>query len=224
MQRRIAEITHAGTLAFARLHMALFELMRGDPVRIESNASELVRLAREHKLAFYGAAAAFLEGWVKAQSGAPGGLEEMRRAKEQVREQKVLSFLDLGSIALAKAEARAGDPGRVGALLDEALATDERAGCRAFEAELHRARGEIQLQRDSANPALAEDALLAAIAVAKQQGTRSFELRAALSLAKPNTTTNRLARARAILAPALEGFSLTQLPDFSRQSYFVSMG
>ena len=50
MQERIAEISHAGTLAFARLHAALFELMRGDPARAEPNASELARLAREHKL------------------------------------------------------------------------------------------------------------------------------------------------------------------------------
>jgi predicted ATPase len=209
MQRRMAEITHAGTLAFARLHTALFELMRGDPARAEPNAAELARLAREHKLSFHGAAAAFLEGWVKANSNAPGGLEEMRRAIEQVREQNVLTFLDLGSIALAEAEARAGDPGRAGALLDEALAMDERAGCRAFEAELHRGRGEILLRRDPANPAPAEDAFLAAIAVAKEQGTRSFELRAALSLAKLYTATNRPAGVRAVLAPALEGFSLT---------------
>ena len=169
MQTRIAEITHAGTLAFARLHAALFELIRGDPARAEPNASELARLAREHKLTFHGAAAAFLEGWVKAHAGASGGLEEMRSAIEQVREQNVLTFLDLGTIALAEAEARAGDPDRAAALLDEALVTDKRAGCRAFEAELYRARGEILLQRYQ-NPTQAEDALLAAIAVAKEQG------------------------------------------------------
>ena len=115
----------------------------------------------------------------------------------------------MASIALAEAEARAGDPDRAGALLDEALATDERAGCRTFEAELHRARGEILLQRDPADPAAAEDAFLAAIAVAKQQGARSFELRAALSLARLYAATDRAAGAHAVLAPALEGFSPT---------------
>ena len=67
-----------------------------------------------------------------------------------------------------------GDPNRAVAILDEALATADRLGYRAFEAELHRARGEILLKRDPANPAPAEDALLTAIAVANQQGTRSF--------------------------------------------------
>ena len=87
-------------------------------------------------------------------------------------------------MALAEAEARAGDPDRALVILDDALATSGRTGHRAFEAELHRARGEILLMRDPANPAPAEEAFLTAIAVAKQQATRSFELHAALSLAK----------------------------------------
>jgi hypothetical protein len=70
----------------------------------------------------------------------------------------------------------------------------ERAGFRAFEPELHRTRGDILLRRDPANPAPAEEALLIAIAVAGRQGTRSFELRAALSLGRP-------ADAHAVLGP-----------------------
>ena len=46
-----------------------------------------------------------------------------------------------------------------------------------------RLRGEILLKRDPANTAPTEDAFLTAIAVAQQQKARSFELRAALSLA-----------------------------------------
>ena len=45
-------------------------------------------------------------------------------------------------------------------------------------------RGEILLKQNPADPAPAEAAFLAAIAVAQQQKARSFELRAALSLAK----------------------------------------
>ncbi len=119
-------------------------------------------------------------------------------------------------IALAEAETRAGDPGRAIAILDETLATCDRNGYRAFEAELHRVRGEILLQHDPANPAPAEDAFLTATAVAKKQGTRSFELRAALSLAKLYRATGRDADAHAVLAPALGGFAPTpELPEIS---------
>jgi hypothetical protein len=65
------------------------------------------------------------------------------------------------------------------------------------------------LKRDPSDPVPAEGALQTAIAVAKQQGTRSFELRAALSLAKHYESTGRLADAHAVLAPALEGFAPT---------------
>ena len=217
MQTRIAALTHVGTLALGRMHAAMFELMRGEHARAAQNAFELVRLTREYDLNLWGAFAVFLQGLAASHTGAPtDGLEDMRRGAELLREQNVLMFDGLLKIALADAEARAGDSDRAVAILDEALATCDRLGFRAFEAELHRARGEILLKRDPANPAPAEDALLTAIAVAKQQGARSFELRAALALAKLYQSTGRPADAHAVLAPALEGFSPTpEMPEFA---------
>ena len=127
-----------------RLHAAMFELMRGDkraPRRTHSNSP----VSRVSMICPCGARiGVFLEGWATAESGAPGGgLEDMRRGVELLREQNVLMFDGLFKIALAEAEARAGDLDRAIAILDEALATSDRAGYRAFEAELHRARGEI---------------------------------------------------------------------------------
>ena len=140
----------------------------------------------------------------------------MRRGVQQLSEQNVLFFDGSLKIALAEAEARAGDPGRAAAILDEALATADRLGYRTFEAELHRARGQLLLQRDRANSAPAEDAFLTAIAIAQRQGTRSFELRAVLSLAKLYQSTSRPADAHAVLAPALEGFLPTrEMPEIA---------
>ena len=209
--------THVGTLAFGRMHAAMLELMRGDHAHAAPNAFELARLAREHDLTLFRACGVFLEGWVTAASGAiSNGLQDMRRGVEQLREQNVQWLDGLLKTALAEAEARAGDPNRAVAILDEALATSDRTGCRTFEAELHRVRGEIMLERDPANPAPAEDAFLTAIAVAKRRATRSFELRAALSLAKLYRATGRVADAHAVLAPALEGFSRTpEMPEIA---------
>ena len=212
MQMRIADLTHVGTRAFGRLHGAFFELMRGEHARAAPNAFELARLGREHDLPMWRAFGVFLEGLATAATGAPGGgLDDMRRGVELLREQNVLLFDGLLKIALAEAEAGAGDPERAIAILDEALATCDRTGYRAFEAELHRARGEILLKRDPANPAPAEEALLTAIAVAKQQGTRSFELRAALSLAKIYQSISRPADAHAVLA--LRSMAFTPTPE-----------
>ena len=152
----------------------------------------------------------FLEGAAKAEGRTLGrGLRDMRRGAELLREQKVRTLDGLAEMTLAEAEARAGDIDRAAAILDEALATCDRTGHRAFEAELHRVRGEVLLRHDPASPTTAEEALLTSIAVAKRQATRSFELRAAFSLAKLYQSTGRPVDAHAVLAPALEGFSPT---------------
>ena len=96
--------------------------------------------------------------------------------------------------------------------IDEALALAGETGEHWFDAGLHRIRGEILLKQNPADPAPAEAAFLAAIAVAQQQKARSFELRAALSLAKLYQSTGRPVDARDVLGPALEGFSPT--PEF----------
>jgi predicted ATPase len=187
--------------------------MRGDLARAAPNAVELARLAREHDLPQWRAYGVFLEGLACAQDR---GLEGMRRGIELLRDQNALMLDGLIKIALAEAEARANEVDRAVAILDDALATSDRTGQRAFDAELHRVRGEMLLKRDSTNQALAEEAFKAAIAVAKQQGTRSFELRAALSLAKLYQSANRPAEAHAVLAPALEGFAPTpEMPEIA---------
>ena len=191
--------------------------MRGDNARAAQNAFGLAGLAQEYNLSLWQARGVFLQGWAASHTGAPAdGLGDMRRGAELLREQNVLNFDGLLKIALAEAEHRAGDLDRAIAILDEALATCDRLGYRAFEAELHRARGEILLKRGPSNPAPAEEAFQTAIAVAKQQGTHSFELRAALSLAKLYQSTARPADAHAVLAPALEGFSPTpEMPEIA---------
>jgi predicted ATPase len=217
MAARTAQIGHAAPAAYGLAHAALFELMRGDRARAAPDTFKLVRLAREHDLPMHGAFGAFLDGWATAASTVIGsGLENMRRGAELLQKQNVLIFDGLLKIALAEAEAQAGDADHAVATLDEALATCDRTAHRAFEAELHRVRGEILLNRDPGNPAPAEEAFLTAIAVAKRQSTRSFELRAALSLAKLYRSTARPAEARAVLACALKGFAPTpEMPEIA---------
>ena len=217
-QTRIAGLSHIGTHALGNMHAALFELMRGNLSHAAPNAVELARIAREHDLPMWRAFGLFLEGAATTERRTLGeGLTDMRRGVERMSEENDMRFAGLIKIVLAEAEARAGDIERAIAVLDEALATCERIGHRAFEAELHRARGDILLQRDPANSAPAEEAFLTAIAVARHQATRSFELRAALALAKLFQSTGRAAEADAVLAPALEGFSpMPEMPEIAQ--------
>jgi predicted ATPase len=112
---------------------------------------------------------------------------------------------------LAEIEAQ-GDAWGALTRIDEALALAAETGEHWSNAFLHHCRGEILLKRDPANTAPVEDAFLTAIAIAQQQKARSFELRAALTLARVYNSTSRSADAFALLAPALKGFSPT--PEF----------
>jgi predicted ATPase len=138
----------------------------------------------------------------------------MRRGLAIYREQSRIWLLP--EAVLAEAEASAGETDAGLRRLDDAIAELERTEERLYEAEMHRIRAEMLLKRDPADTAAAEQSLQAAIAVARSQKARSFELRAALALAKLYRSANRDADAHAVLAPAVEGFPPTQqFPELS---------
>jgi class 3 adenylate cyclase/tetratricopeptide (TPR) repeat protein len=208
---RMASLTHGNTIALGHMFAAQFALMHGGPMTGKANSLELARIASAHDLAQFRAFGMFFDGWARVESDLLGGLDGMRGGVDSLRAQDIRIFDGLVKIALAKTEAEAGDPGRAAAILNEALTTAERTGHRAFEAELHRARGEILLKQNPANSAPAEEAFLTTIAVAKQQGARSFELRGALALARLYRSIARPADAHAVLSPALDGFAPTRV-------------
>ena len=76
----------------------------------------------------------------------------MRHGVATLRGQNVVFLDGLIKIALAEAEAQLGDADRAIAVLDEGLATADRLGNRTFEAELHRVRGQVLLNRDPPTP------------------------------------------------------------------------
>jgi len=124
--------------------------------------------------------------------------------------------------ALADGEASADDIEAGLQRLDDALAELKRTE-RWYEAEMHRIRAEILLKRDPADTASAQQALQTAIAIAQHQQARSFELRAALALAKLYRAANHGADVHAVLAPAVEGFPPTQqFPELTEAQTFLS--
>jgi len=107
--------------------------------------------------------------------------------------------------------------------IDEALALAGETGDHWSDAFLHRLRGEIVLKRDPANTAPAEDAFLTAVAMAQQRKARTFELCAALDLARLYSSTSRSTDAHALLASALKGFSPTpEFPEIAEAQTLLS--
>ena len=213
----IPHVSHVGTIAQGNLHAAMFEVMRGNHVRAAEVIRALASVAYEHDLALWKTLAFFLEGWSTWHAGdRNAGLVQMRAGVAQLAEREITLFGGLIRAELAQAEAESGEVDASLITLENALEYCERIGQRWFDAEIHRIRGEILLKKHADSPAPAEDAYRAAIAIAQRQKARSFELRAAHSLAKLYQLTRRLAEAHAVLAPALQGFLATpEMPEIA---------
>ena len=62
-ERLSTSVAHIGTHPYAKLHAAMFELIRGDRARAAQNGSETARLAREHDLPLWRAYGEFSKAW-----------------------------------------------------------------------------------------------------------------------------------------------------------------
>jgi class 3 adenylate cyclase/tetratricopeptide (TPR) repeat protein len=217
------EIGHVPTLVNTYFYKAHFEVVRGDAAAARRAADIVVELSQENALTFYAAVGALQSAWASArldhrETGAPALREALATFTDQGNKQFVPFYQGL----LTEIEAQGGTEGAL-TQIDEALALASETGECWSDAFLHRLRGEILLKRDPANTAPAEDAFLTAIAVAQQRKARSFELRAALTLAKLYHSTDRPADAHAVLAPALKGFSPTpEFPEITEAQTLLS--
>ena len=103
------------------------------------------------------------------------------------------------------------------AVLAEALTLAETTGERWYEAELYRLKGELLLQQNSDNHTEATSCFHQAIAIAQSQQAKSWELRAAVSLARLQQQQGKPQEAHDLLASVYhwftEGFDTADLQD-----------
>ena len=100
---------------------------------------------------------------------------------------------------------------------DEAMTAVETTNERWFEAEVNRLAGEIALKSPEPDAAKAEAYLESALAVARKQQAKSWEPRAAMSIARLWRDQGKRDEARALLAPVYgwftEGFDTLDLKE-----------
>jgi predicted ATPase len=211
-----AESAHEPTLANTYFLKALFEMLRGDAVAARRAAETVVELGRKVELALLVAEGAVCSAWASARlSDSNSGTTELRHAIAAYSGQGNRAYMTLfqGELAALEAEREGSEEEALG-LIDEALTLARETGEHSSDAFLHRLRGEILLKRD---PASAEGAFLTAIAIAQQQKARSFELRAAMSMARLWRDQGKREEARDLLAPVYgwftEGFDTLDLKE-----------
>jgi predicted ATPase len=215
--KRLAErVGHPPSSAAAYVNAAWLDCMRGDYARGQANAANALAFARDFDLPLWRSGAESLLALTRAASdGTRAAWDEAEAAMVAVSKH-LQSGPDACAAYIAAGYAALGDFDRALALVERGLSGPAERGLRVFLPEAHRVRGEILFKRDAGDAVPAEEALRTAITIAREQSSRAFGLRAALSLAKLYQSTDRPTETHAVLAPALEGFSPTpEMPEIA---------
>ena len=208
------ESGHVPSAVFALYYKMIIEGLQHDLESVVADAENLSKVSQQHRMEYFVTFSSMYLSWARGLLGhARSRADELRRSLADYASQGNRLLMPWFGGFLAEPEASAGDAERALALIDEALATAQDSGQHITDAFLHRLRGDILLKRNAADTVPAERAYQTAIAIAKQQGARSYRLIASLALAKLYQSTARFADAHAALAPALQGFTPT--PEMS---------
>jgi TOMM system kinase/cyclase fusion protein len=193
---------HGTTSVFVRVTGLFFEMVLWrelrEPDHVLRLADQLIPLCRDNVFPFYLAWATCGQGWALAHRGeARRGLEMTRQVYAKLPGGYILTYLL--DLYLHVGEIEEGL-----AAVEKGLALTQVQLDQFYEAELHRLHGELLLRKP--DPKSAEEAFRQSLTIARDQGARLFELRAAVSLSRHLRAQNRAAEARPLLAAVYEGF------------------
>jgi class 3 adenylate cyclase/predicted ATPase len=216
--RHARQSIHRHTLAYALIYLGLTAVSARWAADTERAANELVSHTREHGFALFLGYGLLLQfGALTLRGQGDAAIERIHEAVAAVEAtgMKRADPMTLGYLAEALALKGAVAEGLQ--TLAGALATAEASGAHWADAELHRLRGNLLSRLPSADWTEVESSLRRALTVARDQGSRGFELRAAVDLARLLSAQQRQAEARALLAPVYgwftEGFDTQDLQE-----------
>ena len=194
----------------------MLDQVRRDGPGVRERAAALVALSAEHGFALWQAAGIVLDGWALAEGGrAVAGIARIESGLEAYRATGAGLFVPYFLALLGTTHGAAGEGAEGQRLLADALDAGRASGERWFEAELYRLKGELSLA--GGDRATAEACFLSAIAFAREQSAKLWELRATTSLARLWADQGKRAEASNLLVPVYdwftEGFDSPDLRD-----------
>jgi TOMM system kinase/cyclase fusion protein len=209
MLEEARELGQPFSLACALFFAGELRAFRREPEAVREHNEELTALSTRQGFPYWLTMAAAQRGWLHVQAGrAEEGIANIRAGSNfggMRRDPHVFAFL-------AEAYRTRGQIAEALAALSESADMVD-AGQTLYQAELHRLRGEL-LAEQGAEDSEVQDQLACALGVARQQGSRSLELRAAASLARFWQSRGRQAEAREVLEPVYSGFTEgLEMPD-----------
>jgi predicted ATPase len=199
---------HPFSLAFALNIAAIVHQLRREVRFTQERAEAAISLSKEQGFPHWRAMGCILCGWALAQQGqAQEGLEQLHQGLRAFRATGAEILRPYFLALLAEAHGAMGQPAEGLAVLTEALALVETTGERWYEPELYRLKGALLLQQSSDNQAEAETCFQHAITIAQSQQAKSWELRAATSLARLWQQQGKRQEAHDLLAPVYNWFT-----------------
>jgi predicted ATPase len=159
-----------------------------------------------------------VRGWVLALTGkASEAVQLITAAITASRSIRATVYTPVHLSNLARAQAQLNQWDDVWGSIGKAMTAIETTGERWFEAEVHRIAGEIALMTPKPDVAKAQVYFERALAVAQSQHAKSWELRAAMSMARLWRDQGKRDAARELLAPVYgwftEGFDTLDLKE-----------
>jgi predicted ATPase len=206
------------SLAQSLSYAAFFHQFRREVRAVQERAESALSVAQEHGFSKFRALDSILRGWALAQQElAQAGIEQIHQGLTAYRATGAEIFRPYFLALLAEAYGTMAQPEGGLTVLAEALVHVEHTVERYFEAEIHRLKGALLLQQSSDHYAEAESCFHHALAIARDQQAKSFELRTATSLARLWQQQGKRQEAHDLVAPVYgwftEGFDTADLKD-----------
>jgi predicted ATPase len=214
--RGAREIGHAGTLMQTIADTCLIQLISCDYTAAQAQSEELIVLAEERGSIFWKAAGMLRRGWLLVLTGKTSDAVNMFTSViPTYRSTGATIFSPTYLSHLARCCGELGQFDDAWSYIEEAMTAVETTKETWYEADVHRIAGEIALMSPEPDVAKAEACFELALAIARSEQARSFELRAAMSMARLWREQGKRDVARELLAPVYgwftEGFDTLDL-------------
>ena len=212
------ETGQATTLLYALQQAGLNYTMCGNYAAANAQVDELIALADERGAPYWKASGTALQGLLFVLTGkAPDAVRLITSGITTLRSTGTTLWMPTWQSYLAKAYAALDQFEDAWRCIGEAMTAAETTNERWGEADILRVAGEIALMSLEQDTAKAEAYFNRALDVARKQQAKSWELRAAMSMARLWRDQGKLQQARELLAPVYgwftEGFDTRDLKE-----------
>jgi class 3 adenylate cyclase/predicted ATPase len=212
------EIGHAATLTYALLFTWFSQIFCGNYTTATAQSDEIAALADEKGSVLWEACSVVCQGCVFALTGrALDAVQIINSGISALRSTGLTLWMPFWLACLAMAYAELGQFDDARRCIAEAIRVIETAKERVWEAEVNRVAGEIAHLSPERDATKAEGYFERALAVARQEQAKSWELRAAMSMARLWRNQGKRQQARELLVPVYgwftEGFDTLDLKE-----------